>query len=245
MKRSDRMAGGRWRVYIPPMLNRRLALLLLLAAAGCKEKGADSASPVDSEPEEDRGPDPWEDLEPVALDPFRALVKTPLERATRPSRLLPLGPRPLTAVMDADEGALHVLDHRYHQAGAPSCVDLSFFPDSEVGDRQGGCGQDQVEINRGRLEAGALLAAAAADSEGMRFYAVGRNGLLYSANADVLEGDPFDYLRMDGGVALEDLGGITEGRAVFGDGALWLAHDLSLSRYSPDGALLERYELPG
>ncbi len=232
MKRSDRMAGGRWRVYIPPMLNRRLALLLLLAAAGCKEKGADSASPVDSEPEEDRGPDPWEDLEPVALDPFRALVKTPLERATRPSRLLPLGPRPLTAVMDADEGALHVLDHRYHQAGAPSCVDLSFFPDSEVGDRQGGCGQDQVEINRGRLEAGALLAAAAADSEGMRFYAVGRNGLLYSANADVLEGDPFDYLRMDGGVALEDLGGITEGRAVFGDGALWLAHDLSLSRYS-------------
>ena len=104
---------------------------LLLLSLACKDKDADSGAVTTNDTADydwpDRGPDPWEGASATALDPLRAVLKVRPEGAGAPSRLLTVGARALTGVLDPGAGAVHVLDQRYHHQTTPECLELSFF----------------------------------------------------------------------------------------------------------------------
>ena len=103
-----------------------------------------------------------------------------------------------------------------------------------------------MELNRGNLEPQGRLAAAAADEEELAFYVVNQDGLLFRAEADVLAGDPFDYLRLGDGVPLSGAGVIEDGAlALAAEGRVWVASGGSLRAWTSDGALVETLALPG
>ncbi len=222
-------------------------LFTLAALPGCADKGAGDSGAAPAFAWPDRGADPWEGLPAVPPDPLRYLSTTPLLGSAAPTRLLPIGRRALTGVLDPGDGAIQVLDSRYHYSRSPVCVDPADFPGYEIADRQGSCPGGQVELNRGRLAPPGGLVAGAADEEGLAFYAISRDGRLLRAEADVLRGHPFDFLRLDDGLALEDAAQLPEGGvARVADGRIWLAHGETLSAWSlEDGALLDRVALPG
>jgi len=235
------MAPTTRRVYIAAM-PRPLVTALLLAALGCRDK---DAAPDTDPPPADRGPEPWLDLAPVELDPFRRLADVAIEDAVSPTRLVTLDRRALTFALDTGGGHVHVLDARYHHSADYRCLPLDRFEGFEVGDRGGDCPSGDVELNRGSLDVPTAPAAIAVDEEAMILYAVSRAGALYSADADVLSGDPFDYLRLDAGTPLDGLNEAIAAAAVVVGGVIWLGHDDTLSSYTPDGALLSRETLPG
>ncbi len=159
-------------------------------------------------------PDPWVELEPLALESF--LPHTSVEVAST-GRLLRVEETMLSLYTVAD--GLRVLDPLYHGSARAQCLDASAFETDHEG-RQGSCEAGQVQLQRGFLSSGQRLAGAAVDRE--TIWLLDGEGALFRANANPQVGNPYDYLRLVEAAQLP-----AAGLLQVEDGAPWVA--------APDG----------
>ncbi len=186
---------------------------------------------------------PWDDLDPVALDPFRQLLRTSLPAAQTPSRMRSLPDVPMTFVLDPSAGKLWALDPRYRHEPQRVCTDPSLWADLDPeGERQGHCKSGKVEANRGALDPGSPVLAFAVDRRDPGVWLLGQDGALAWANLDPLEGNPLDFSRPEhrGGLSLAD-GAI--GLAAAASGGLWLADQARIRLLDSAGAVQAEAEL--
>lgn len=211
-------------------------LLPLLAALACNR----------SEPEGEPAttPDPWEALEPVALDPFREIASASLAAETAPASLRTLPERSLSFVLSG--GVVLALDARYHHDPSGRCVDASGWPELLDATAQGACPEGSAWTQRGKLATAAPIVSFAVDRASLRLALLTDKGGLGLADADVLSGDPLDLLRPGEVVSLET-GPLSEATVSAMEGEdLWVADGASLWRLDPSGgAIQETHALPG
>ena len=136
-------------------------------------------------------PAPWESAESVALEPLRPLVTTALQ--TRGWRIEVHPDRPLAAVLAEDRVLL--LDSRWQHLDTAHCLKNTY---PYIGP-QGQCNEGEVELRRGAWITGSPQAVAF-DGD---IAAVLDHGVLYRSNVNVLQENPFDWMRLDDGVPLD------------------------------------------
>lgn len=128
---------------------------------------------------------PWDDLDPVALEPLRPFLSTELTRAQSPTRLTALRSIPLTVAVDDADGRGWVLDGRYRHDPSSHCLTLDEWPELDPdGAYQGDCQDGQAQVQRGVFSPEGHLLAATADATHQAFWVLLDSGLLARAAAD-------------------------------------------------------------
>ncbi len=171
---------------MPGMNHRVLACLWL--AAGCRDGGPEAPAPS-----------PWAALPFLPADPFAPVMETGFQvfaEGTMPTRLVSVPLIPSVAALDVGSGVVLAMDGRYQHGAVGACVPLfdTVLPDDGV-DRRGPCGADRVWLQRGAITASAPIRAVASDPARSRLLALDARGGWWTANVDLDEGEPADWLR--------------------------------------------------
>lgn len=211
-----------------------MSLLLLVACirgtpSTSDDTAPDSGAVVDTAEEPDDtgdsidpvAPDPWEALDAEAGDGLRKLIVTELPWAIQPDEILALPERSLSVVRD--QRVVHILDPFYRHDPSMQCVPAGGWPEWGHEERQGRCREGQVETQRGALRTAAGVADVSGDRDGLRIAVLEEGGALHVANADLLAGNPLDYLRFTSGPSL----GAATQLALDGE-RLWVAEGATL-----------------
>lgn len=224
---------------MPPSHPHLVACLpLALLVAGCPR------APVETG--EELGPDPWLGVEAIPLDRFRPILQEQVENAGGADRLYPLGRRFLTFVRDPIAETVLVMDPFYRNTVRSFCIDTSEWPDFQDAAFQGRCDEEEVEVGRGILSDATPAVAVAVDETSLQVWVFTRNGRVYQVNADILEGNPFAFLRAGAPVSLDGVSSLTdESFAAVIDGRLVIPSGSELLLADPDGTGVDRMPLPG
>ena len=149
---------------------------------------------------------PWLQLDPRPLEPFRSLMEIDLHAGKSPQRIAVLERRSLTFLLDPLLSRVHILDGQYGHTGLTHCLDASTWPKVASSEQQrGSCAEGRVEVHRGFVQTRGQPVGIAVDEDALEVSIVDSLGWLYGVSADVLQTNPWDYLRRDDGVALSVL----------------------------------------
>lgn len=188
-----------------------LPLLLLAACAPADDSAAAGAAP----------PPPWADLQ-ADLDPFRAMLSVSVGADAR--HLAAVAGAPSLAVWPGPRGGAALLDGRYRLDASARCLDPAPFPRLADGvDRQGGCPEGEVELDRTGLGVGREVLDVADDPVGQTVSVLFAGGEVLVASTELLERNPLDWLRLRPGVTLELVSGEAPERLAALPGGGWVA----------------------
>ena len=179
----------------------RIVLYSLLMA--CAGGGASKLDPATEEVEEES---PWSLLEPTPLDSARLLLSPQIGDGVAPVELSVLPDRALVFVLDSQADRVHILDARYGHDGRAFCINESEVSDSKVKGRVARCADGTTEVQRGALIPRDRPVALAVDPVRRTAVILTRGGTLFRVQADVLSSSFADYLALDEGQIIEDLG---------------------------------------
>lgn len=177
---------------------------------------------------------------------LRRLTGEQITGWTAPSRLALLHGRGITAVADPQEGRVHLLDPRYRQSLATTCLPTAPFTAVDPRpDLQGDCPEGEVALHRGWVEGRGAPIDVAADEEDVSFRILTAASEVLRVEADVVEAHPWDWLRVtdviDTGLPMP----LGEGALAMMDGRVFVAVGPRLLTFEPDGTLVGDETLPG
>ncbi|MEE2751964.1 MAG: hypothetical protein VX519_11080, partial [Myxococcota bacterium] len=187
---------------------------------------------------------PWLRLEARPLEPFRSLMEVDLRAGKSPQRIAVLERRSLTFILDPLLSRVHILDGEYGHTGLTHCLDASTWPKvASSQSQQGACASGRVEVHRGFVQTRGQPVGIAVDEEALEVSIVDSLGWLYAVRADVLQTNPWDYLRRDEGVELSVAPPDGFLQAVRFEDQIWLAGGNKVLVYDLDGDLLSEETL--
>ena len=171
-------------------------------------------------------------------------MEVDLRAGKSPQRIAVLERRSLTFLLDPLLSKVHILDGQYGHTGLTHCLDASTWPKVASREQQrGSCAPGRVEVHRGFVQTRGQPVGIAVDEDALEVSIVDSLGWLYGVSADVLQSNPWDYLRRDDGVVLSVLPPDGFLHAVRFEEQIWLAGDNKVLVYELDGTLVSEETL--